>query len=45
MKHNITKSLLALVITLLALPMQSQDNMRIYFKDGTNRQLYLREAE
>lgn len=44
MKHIITKSLLALALAFFALPMQSQDDMRIYFKDGTNRQLYLREV-
>lgn len=44
MKQNIMKSLLMLVLALLILPVMSQDDMRIYFKDGTNRQIFLREV-
>lgn len=44
MKQNIMKSLLMLVLALLTLPVMSQDDMRIYFKDGTNRQIFLREV-
>ena len=45
MKHNITKSLLALVITLLALPMQSQDYLKIYFKDGRTERHFMHLVE
>ena len=45
MKHNITKSLLALVITLLALPMQSQDYLKIYFKDGHTERHFMHLVE
>lgn len=45
MKHNITKSLLALVISLLALPMQSQDYLKIYFKDGHTERHYMHLVE
>ena len=45
MKHIITKSLLALVITLLALPMQSQDYLKIYFKDGHTERHFMHLVE
>lgn len=45
MKHNITKSLLALVISLLALPMQSQDYLKIYFKDGHTERHFMHLVE
>ena len=45
MKHNITKSLLALAITLLVLPMQSQDYLKIYFKDGHTERHFMHLVE
>lgn len=35
MRHNITKYLLTLVLALLTLPMQSQDFLTVYLKEGT----------
>ena len=37
MKNTILKSIFALVMTFMALPMMAQDFMNIYFKDGTFR--------
>lgn len=44
MRHNITKYLLTLVLALLTLPMQSQDFMNIFFKDGSFRKFYLKDV-
>ena len=44
MKSTILKSILALVMAFLALPMMGQDFMKIYFKDGTFRKFYLKNV-
>ena len=42
MKTRFIKSLLAMVLMWIALPMMGQDFLNIYFKDGTTRKFYLR---
>lgn len=42
MKNKLMKSIIALVLVFMALPMMGQDYMNIYFKDGTQRKFYLR---
>ena len=44
MKTRFIKSLLAMVLTMLALPMMGQDYMNVYFKDGTFRKFYLKNV-
>lgn len=45
MKNTILKSVLALVMILMSLPMLGQDYMKIYFKDGTFRKIYLKNVD
>ena len=42
MKHTFYKSLLAITLTLLTLPVLGQDFMNIYFKDGNFRKFYMK---
>ena len=44
MKSTIFKSILALVIAFMALPMMGQDFMNIYFKNGDFRKFYLKNV-
>ena len=44
MKTRIFKSLLALMLTFVALPMMAQDYMNIFFKNGDHRKFYLKNV-
>ena len=41
MKNTVIKSVLALVMAFMALPMMGQDFMSIYFKDGSYKKIFL----
>ena len=43
MKNTTLKTIFALVLAFLALPMLAQDCMIVFFKDGTNRKFYLKD--
>lgn len=45
MKNTIIKSVLALVMVFMVLPMMGQDFMNIYFKDGRHHKFYLRDIK
>ena len=42
MRTNIIKNLLAIMLTLVAMPMVAQDCMNIFFKDGDFRKFYMK---
>ena len=44
MKNIILKSIFALVMTFMTMPMMGQDFMNVYFKDGTYRKFYLKNV-
>ena len=44
MKTRLLKSILALLLTFMALPMMGQDFMNVYFKDGDFRKFYLKNV-
>ena len=44
MKTRLIKSLLAIVLTLISLPMLGQDFMNVFFKDGTFRKFYMKNV-
>ena len=44
MKTKLIKTILALTLALVALPMMGQDFMNVYFKDGTFRKFYLKNV-
>ena len=44
MKNTILKSILALFMAFIALPMMGQDYMIVFFKDGNCRKFYLKDV-
>lgn len=44
MKNKLMKSIFALVLTFMALPMMGQDFMNIYFKNGDFRKFYMKNV-
>ena len=44
MKTRLLKTILALALALIALPMMGQDFMNVFFKDGTFRKFYLKNV-
>ena len=44
MKTRLFKTILALTLALIALPMMGQDFMNVYFKDGTFRKFYMKNV-
>ena len=44
MKTRFVKAVLTLALALLSLPMQSQDYMNIFFKDGSFRKFYMKNV-
>ena len=44
MKTRLFKTILALTLALISLPMMGQDFMNVFFKDGTFRKFYMRNV-